>query len=142
MSPAYPVSPALAGRLFITAHLFSWMGDTDYILPRILHCHSLVKSIYDLLSFYPLILMFSLSYSCVYLKVGIEETLIIPYSQEKFLGLLGEPVISSVLSLHSRNLKWRTSVMAQLQLSLNGGPVLQLCNSSVLFDKQRRIHSR
>ena len=39
---------------------------------------------------------------------------------------LGECVISSFLSHHSKNLKWQTSVTAWLQLSLSSGPVLQL----------------
>ena len=39
----------------------------------------------------------------------------------------GECVISSVLSHHSKDLKWRTSVTAQLQLR-------------VLFGKQRKVH--
>ena len=49
--------------------------------------------------------------------------------------MLGECIISSVLSHHSKNLKRQTSVSAQLQLSLNGKPVLQLGYSSVLFGK-------
>ena len=45
-----------------------------------------------------------------------------------FLGILmlGECVISSVLSHHSNN--------------LNGGPVLQLGYSSVLLGKQKKVH--
>ena len=34
-----------------------------------------------------------------------------------FMGLSGECVISSVLSHHSKNLKWQTSVTARLQLT-------------------------
>ena len=49
---------------------------------------------------------------------------------------LGECVISSVLSCHSKNLKRQTSITVQLQLNLNGGPVLQLSYSSVLFGKK------
>ena len=56
--------------------------------------------------------------------------------------MLGECVISSVLSHCSINLKWHASVMAQLQLSLNGGSVLQLCYSSVLFGMQKKTSSR
>ena len=56
--------------------------------------------------------------------------------------MLGECIISSVLSHHSKNLKRQTSVSAQLQLSLNGKPVLQLGYSSVLFGKQRKIYPR
>ena len=41
----------------------------------------------------------------------------------------GECVISSVLSDHSKDLKWRASVTAQLQLR-------------VLFGKQRKVHPR
>ena len=40
------------------------------------------------------------------------------------LGMLGECIISSVLSCHNKDLKWRTSVTLQLQLR-------------VLFSKQR-----
>ena len=40
------------------------------------------------------------------------------------------------------HLKWQTSVIARLQLRLNGGPVLQLIYNSVLFGKQRKIHPR
>ena len=49
--------------------------------------------------------------------------------------MLGECVISSVLSHCSKNMN---SVTAQLQFSLNAGPVLQLGYSSVLFGKQRK----
>ena len=48
-------------------------------------------------------------------------------------------VISSVLSHHSKNLRWWTSVRARLQLRLNGGAVLQLSYSSILLGKQRKI---
>ena len=51
--------------------------------------------------------------------------------------MLGECVISSVLSCRSKNLKCQTSVTFQLQLNLNGGPVLPLSYSSVLFGKQK-----
>ena len=44
-----------------------------------------------------------------------------------------EFVISLALSLHSKNLRWWTIVIAQLQLRLNCGPVLQLSYNSVLF---------
>ena len=54
--------------------------------------------------------------------------------------MLGECVISSVLSCCSRNLKWWTSVTTWLQLNLNGGPLSQLGYSSVLFGKQRKIY--
>ena len=40
------------------------------------------------------------------------------------------------------HLKWQTSVIARLQLRLNGRPVLQLIYNSVLFGKQRKIHPR
>ena len=50
--------------------------------------------------------------------------------------------ISSVLCRHSKNLRWWTSVIARLQLRLNGGAVLQLSDSSVLLGKQRKIHPR
>ena len=56
--------------------------------------------------------------------------------------MLGECVISSVLSHCSINLKWQASVMAQLQLSLNGGSVLQLCYTSVLFGMQKKTYPR
>ena len=43
------------------------------------------------------------------------------------IQLLGECVISSVQSCHSKDLKWQTSVTAQLQLR-------------VFFGKQRIVH--
>ena len=49
--------------------------------------------------------------------------------------MLGEFVISSVLSCHNKNLKQRTSVTA-----LRWTSVTALCYSSVLFRKQRKIH--
>ena len=50
-----------------------------------------------------------------------------------FSRVLGEYVISSVLSHHNKNLKWQPSDGPVLQLS--DGPVLQLCVSAVLFRK-------
>ena len=43
------------------------------------------------------------------------------------IRLSGECVISSVLSPHSKNLKWRTSVTAQVYLQAKENDILQMC---------------
>ena len=61
--------------------------------------------------------------------VGAELRLLQPGYIQVTSDMLGECVISSFLSRHSKDLKWRTSVTAWLQLS-------------ILLGKQRRVHPR
>ena len=59
------------------------------------------------------------------------------FSKKKKVSIImsGECVISSALSRHNKNLKWRTSVSALGRTSITAP-----CNSSILFRKQRKIH--
>ena len=61
--------------------------------------------------------------------VGAELRLLQPGYIQVTSDMVGECVISSVLSHHSKDLKWRTSVTARLQLR-------------VLLGKQRKVHSQ
>ena len=58
----------------------------------------------------------------------VENRQLLKEKNKSAIKLLGECVISSVLSHHSKNLKWRTSVTVGY--------------SSVLFSKQRIVHPR
>ena len=58
----------------------------------------------------------------------VENRQLLKEKNKSAIKLLGERVISSVLSHHSKNLKWRTSVTVGY--------------SSVLFSKQRIVHPR
>ena len=58
----------------------------------------------------------------------VENRQLLKEKNKSAIKLLGECVISLVLSHHSKNLKWRTSVTVGY--------------SSVLFSKQRTVHPR